>query len=373
MPASGGAQSVLLPKSFAQRGIAVPFTTRVLTYARLRRPSGGSMEILIPGLAGGAEVYVVPHKMLPDAINLTVHDRAMHEEIMSMRKLTPASIRTVSDTVALTGLGGPGLAKRVKARREAEKELSARVMFGLIRIAIQQLAPNHPGVKDLDAQSIMTPAGMKLSRDALGGYAQSIGERGDKIWARLEDWAGRISEFGSPDETMKGYLCSLLHDLESASLSLAKWMQQEPVETAEMAQRASTAADNTAKMARVHVAALNTMAGSMAEPLRSFEETAKRLNSHVDQIAMILDGWSRIINMWNEALEGDRILQREILDSFAQYIPVMPIEATGMDQVFWETLRKRQLAWQRTSQQNLGSDMDNDAREKLGQFRKEPA
>lgn len=373
MPADGGQHSFLLPQTFGQRGIAVPFTTRVLCYARLRRPPGGTMEILIPGLAGGAEVYVVPHKMLPEAITLTVHDRALHEGMSALHNVSPASLRSIAAQVGLTGLGGPGLAKRMRQEKEIENALPARVMFGLIRIAIQQLAPAHPGVKDLDAQALTTSSGMQLSRDALGGYAQTIGEKGDQIWSRLEDWAARISEFGAPDESIKGYTGTLLSDLEALAISLVEWMQPEPVETAEMAQRMSRAAEMTAKSARKHVSALALMSGNMADPLKQYAETAEKLTQNIDRIALILDGWRRIIQMWNDALEGDRILQREILDSIAQHIPIAPMEGIGPNQKFWQTLRKRQLAWQRESQQNLGAEMDSDAREKLAQFRKEPA
>lgn len=373
MHASSGKQEVILPKTFVQRGIAVPFSTRVLTFARLRRQVGGSMEILIPGLTGGADVYVVPHKMLPDAITMTVHDRAMHEEITRIRKLSPATVKAAAQKIALTGLGGPDPAAKVRKSLEAEKNLGPMVVFGLIRIAIQQLAPNHPGVKDLNAATIMSPEGMKLSRDALGGYAQTIGERGDKIWSRLEDWASRIADFGAPDESALGYLGTRLHQVEEMAQNLANWVKDEPVETAEIAQRISNAAETVSETARIHVASLNDMAGKMDAPLKDYDQTAESLTHHIDQIGMILDGWSRISDMWQTALLGDRILQREVLESFAPYVPVIPIEAVGQYQTFWETFRKRQIIWQRGSQHNLGDDIGSDAQEKLGQFRKEPA
>lgn len=367
-----GSKTPLLPATFLKRGTYLPFTTSVLSYARLRRPTGGSLEILMPGLAGGAETYVIPYKVLPEIINLTVHDRALHEELAHLREITPAKIRQTANRVAMTGLGGPALAKRAKQERLADEEQPAMILLGLLRMAITQLAPNHPGVKDLNEKTIASPDGMKLARDALGGYAQSIGERGDKIYARLESWADRIAPVGSPDGSVAGYLMTLLVTLEGLADELSKWLIQEPPETAEMAQRTVTAARGAAEKARFHLQALDALAGNMAEPLRDFDAVDKTLKNHVHRMALMLDGWQRVIDTWNAARAGDRFLQRDTLEVFAQQLPILPEEAVGEQIGMWETLRESQTRWGQTSQHRIDSDLDQDTKDKLSQFRKEP-
>ncbi|MDW3205682.1 MAG: hypothetical protein R8L07_09055 [Alphaproteobacteria bacterium] len=367
-----GSKTPLLPATFLKRGTYLPFTTSVLSYARLRRPTGGSLEILMPGLAGGAETYVIPYKVLPEIINLTVHDRALHEELAHLREITPAMIRQTANRVAMTGLGGPALAKRAKQERLADEEQPAMILLGLLRMAITQLAPNHPGVKDLNEKTIASPDGMKLARDALGGYAQSIGERGDKIYARLESWADRIAPVGSPDGSVAGYLMTLLVTLEGLADELSKWLIQEPPETAEMAQRTVTAARGAAEKARFHLQALDALAGNMAEPLRDFDAVDKTLKNHVHRMALMLDGWQRVIDTWNAARAGDRFLQRDTLEVFAQQLPILPEEAVGEQIGMWETLRESQTRWGQTSQHRIDSDLDQDTKDKLSQFRKEP-
>lgn len=367
-----GSKTPLLPATFLKRGTYLPFTTSVLSYARLRRPTGGSLEILMPGLAGGAETYVIPYKVLPEIINLTVHDRALHEELAHLREITPAKIRQTANRVAMTGLGGPALAKRAKQERLADEEQPAMILLGLLRMAITQLAPNHPGVKDLNEKTIASPDGMKLARDALGGYAQSIGERGDKIYARLESWADRIAPVGSPDGSVAGYLMTLLVTLEGLADELSKWLIQEPPETAEMAQRTVTAARCAAEKARFHLQALDALAGNMAEPLRDFDAVDKTLKNHVHRMALMLDGWQRVIDTWNAARVGDRFLQRDTLEIFAQQLPILPEEAVGEQIGMWETLRESQTRWGQSSQHRIDSDLDQDTKDKLSQFRKEP-
>jgi hypothetical protein len=374
MPASGGKpKTPLLPATFEKRGVYLPFTTSVLAYARLRRPSGSSLEILIPGLAGGTEIYVIPHKVLPEVINLTVHDRALNEELSHMRTLSPSKVRETANRVAQTGLGGPSLARRAKQERLAEANAPNQILLTLIKSAIAQLASTHPGAADLDEKTIGTPEGMKLARDALGGYAQSVGERADTMYKRLESWAKIIAPIGSPDGAVVGYLTTLLVDLETLCDDLAKWLIHEPPETAEMAQRTVTAGRAAAELARDHLSVLDEMARNMAVPLRDYEAMEKKIRFHADRMSLVVDGWQRVIDLWNEAKAGDRFFQRDKLEGFAQHLPIMPREAVGESLALWETLRQSQTRWSRTSQHRVDSDLDQETKQRLGQFRKEPA
>jgi len=364
--------SPLLPATFEQRGCYVPFTTPVLAYARMRRPQGQTLEILIPGLAGGSETYVIPHKVLPEIINLSVHDRALQEELTHIRDITPIKMRQTAARVALTGLGGPGLARRAKQDQKADTEQPQQILLALISAAVAQLAPKHPGASGLDVKTIATPDGMKLAREALGGYAQSIGERGDKIYARLEQWAQRIAPVGAPDGSTAGYLMTQLVAVEQLAQDLSRWLIQEPPETAEMAQRSVTAARAAAGRARDHLGQLDAMATAMAEPLRDYDESDKRITYHVLRMSLMLDGWLRVVDLWNEAKAGDRFLQRDTVEGFAQYLPILPQEAVGENAAMWSDLRQSQTRWSRNSQHRIDSNLDQDTKDKLSKFRKEP-
>ena len=69
------------PATFAERGATVPFTTPVLAAARLRSTQPERVEYLIPGLSGSKGTYVIPAKSVPEMFRLTVHDRALLEEM----------------------------------------------------------------------------------------------------------------------------------------------------------------------------------------------------------------------------------------------------------------------------------------------------
>lgn len=366
------AKNTLLPETFEQRGVYVPFTTPILAYARLRRPIGGSLEVLIPGLAGGSETYIIPYKVLPDVLNLLVHDRALHEELLNLRKISPGRVRQSANLVAMTGLGGPALAKRAKQDRQSEQELPTLILFSLIRNAISQLAPSHPGVANLDGRQIATPEGLNLAREALGGYGQTIGESGNKIYARLERWANVLAPLGMSDGSIKGPLLILLTTLEDLTVELSKWLIQEPPDTAEMAQRTVTAARAAAQRARDHLNAIAEMEKAMAEPLRSFDETENKITLHIERISLMLDGWQRVIDLWEMGRDGDRFFQRDTLEGFAQYLPILPLEAVGENVELWENLRESQNRWGRTSEHGIDAGMDQETKAKLSKFRKEP-
>tara|TARA_A100000171_G_scaffold23507_1_gene21862 strand:+ start:3661 stop:4803 length:1143 start_codon:yes stop_codon:yes gene_type:complete len=366
------AKNPLLPETFEQRGVYVPFTTPILAYARLRRPIGGSLEVLIPGLAGGSETYIIPYKVLPDVLNLLVHDRALHEELLNLRKISPGRVRQSANLVAMTGLGGPALAKRAKQDRQSEQELPTLILFSLIRNAISQLAPSHPGVANLDGRQIATPEGLNLAREALGGYGQTIGESGNKIYARLERWANVLAPLGMSDGSIKGPLLILLTTLEDLTVELSKWLIQEPPDTAEMAQRTVTAARAAAQRARDHLNAIAEMEKAMAEPLRSFDETENKITLHIERISLMLDGWQRVIDLWEMGRDGDRFFQRDTLEGFAQYLPILPLEAVGENVELWENLRESQNRWGRTSEHGIDAGMDQETKAKLSKFRKEP-
>lgn len=362
----------ILPQTFQQRGVYLPLTTPVLMYARLRRMHGSSMEVLIPGLGGGPETYVIPYKVLPQVINTSVHDRALHEEMVNLREVSPSAVRKVASKIAVTGLGGPFLARRAKEDIRAEKELPNEILLCMIQMGIKQLAPNHPGVDKLDSTTIATAEGMNLARDALGGYASSIGERGDKIYGRLEKWSTLITPIGSPDESVVGSGLRVLLAVESLAEQLSKWLLQEPPDTAEMAQRTVTAAREAVKQARETLAVMKGLANNMAEPLRDFDNTIAKLKAGADHILLVIDGWDRIVQLWDEGCRGDRFMQRDVLEMFSQFLPILPIEAAGDNQKLWEDLRETQSRWTRTAQQRIDGELDQGTREKLTQFRKEP-
>lgn len=365
-------RDAVLPASYVQRGVALPCTTPLLSYARLRATSGGNYDVLVPGLAGGGETYVIPINSLREVITLTVHDRALLEELRALRDLTPISIRSLAMRVGETGLAGPALVQRARFWRERETSDRPQIVVALIMEAIHQLAEGGLGADTLDKSKIATPEGLALAKKALSGYAASAQTTAETVFERLDTWAEIVLPVGAPDGSTMGYLQVLRTELETMADELTQWLVPEPPETAEMAQRTAVACREAAATAGRIVDRINAPARDMSEPLAAWSDTRKILKSDVLELAHVLDGWQRVRDFWYNIVDADRFAQRDTLERMAQHLPVLPAEATGVKPDVWQSLRESQERWSRTSEHGLRSELDQDTRDKLRHFRKEP-
>src|SRR3954464_13983367 len=93
------------PRSFAERGVAVPFTTTELLWARVRQ-NGSTRELLISGLAQTRGTYVYEWQTIRNRFALTLHDRLLHKAIQAGPIPTPDTIRFTALKVAGSGVGG---------------------------------------------------------------------------------------------------------------------------------------------------------------------------------------------------------------------------------------------------------------------------
>lgn len=361
-----------LPETFQQRGIAAPFTTRILSFARYRR-SHGAADILVPGLGAGTEVYVIPFKTLPGVFSMTVFDRALHEQLGRLHMVTPLSMRQAAMEVAQTGLAGPQPMRRARAWKERQGVLRNKVLFGLLKSAVAQLGGTGEDAQSMDERALMTPEGLAAARRALRGFAEQAGVNGGEIIKRLEIWSEMVVPVGAHEgEGLEGPLAERIAEVEGLADDLSKWLIPEPPDTAEMAQRTATAGRAMAKEARGVMERLHGMARDMGGPLHDWDKSKVQINRRVERIAYLTDGWRRILDMWEIAQRSDRNEQRDVLETFAQHIPILPLEAVGADEL-WMDLRESQARWIRNSRQRVDSDIDDDTRDKLNQFRQEAA
>ena len=91
------------PKTFAERGAAVPFTTAELMFCRMRQ-KGDSKELLVPGLAQTRGIFVYDWAGIRDRFQLQLHDRLLHFQLRMAPAPTPRMglARTIANTVIRT-------------------------------------------------------------------------------------------------------------------------------------------------------------------------------------------------------------------------------------------------------------------------------
>lgn len=93
--------------TFAERGVAVPFTTPGLVGARVRAGKAGP-ELVFPNPSGARGTYVVPWAGIPDISQPTLHDLQLLAVLGGLDRgsITPAKVRAASHQVALSGAAG---------------------------------------------------------------------------------------------------------------------------------------------------------------------------------------------------------------------------------------------------------------------------
>ncbi|MEQ9489631.1 MAG: hypothetical protein RIM72_11630 [Alphaproteobacteria bacterium] len=379
MPEQDARQSgTYLPATFAQRGVAVAFTTPVLSFARLRRARDDTLQYLVPGLAGGIETYVIPAASIADVVNLTVFDRHLMESIDGDNiNLSPLTMRNISLKKATSGLAGAKRAKRARFLLEQDRKNNMQMLLLLVQSAIEQLSDEKraEAAAGLTEESLRSGEAVACLQDHLGSFLGETGLTAEQAFARCQKWAACTSMVGSPDDRVTGPLKLLIRDLEQMSADLMSWLVPEPVGPAEMAQRVAVAATEAVSEARQILAFIDESHTDIGPPLKDWAATKPALREAVRRIAEILDGWRRIVDRWDRVADRERVDQREIVELFGLYMPVLPVEAVRHNTAFWEDIRATQKRWEHDAAMAARSllDVDEKVHEKLHKYQKEVA
>src|SRR5207253_8622990 len=98
-------------------GVAVPFTTPLLTGARARPAQRGRAELIVPNPSGGRGVYVLPWSGVRELCRPTVHDTRLNEMVAALPSVTPSAIRAAARQIAAQGqIGRASCRERVESR-----------------------------------------------------------------------------------------------------------------------------------------------------------------------------------------------------------------------------------------------------------------
>ncbi len=160
-----------LPSTFEDRGAAIPFTTPMFAYARVRKDYRNRLELMVTRFTAAAGVYVVPWPMVPDIAALTTHDVMLYEEVSAKRVLNPYDMRLAALGVAKTGLAGPKAAEAATAALIENEKFKALNQLMLILRAIEET-----GISTAESltREIATPEGQARVREAFFSIAHTI-------------------------------------------------------------------------------------------------------------------------------------------------------------------------------------------------------
>ncbi len=314
------------PTTFEERGAVVPFTTPVLAFSRVRRQEEHGLELLVPGLAGGRDTYIIPWRSLPSVFVMTVHDRVLREQIEELPASDPSEIRRATLQVESTGLAGSGNAQA--ARRAAGDDDSEKLLtnFFLVTEAVKQLSGGKLQIGPADLTHDSGRARIKI---VLSRVAALFKLSADDFYSRLERWAGAVAPIGIPGLNYTCRLRQLIADIADYADDLETWSDRDLSDATDSARVCVRIAEETASTARSIATGVDRYAGDMRGTLEEWSISVGRIEALMAKLTWILDGWRPIVTLWRETDRGNRELAQDAVGEMLRLMPIMPRREVG--------------------------------------------
>lgn len=318
------------PTTFIERGAFAPFTSPMLDAARVRRPRGTGVDLIIPNPSGGRGVYILPLAGFQDICRPTVHDIQLIKRIAVLDAIDPVSIRGAADAVARAGFAGrtASIAAEAAACQLAEAQLLTN--FQLLLRLVQQAEP----VGATTAPSASRPAELEQrAKRTIASIAPRLGQGSAAIAAALEELAMLFSLIGLDDRADTARLPQAIASLRRLRfevpgllLTLAPAAGEVDETAAELVNRVAAAADMTLRCASRTLATAREAADGMLDLLAAWHADSGSMSRQLARTGWLLDGWERPCRLWSAA--AGRLERRNALHEIVALLPTIPCEVS---------------------------------------------
>jgi len=305
-----------VPATFRERGVAVPFTTPLLTGARVRRAEQGGTELLMLNPAGAPGVYILPSTGLGTLCRPSVHDTRLNQRISTLPTITPASVRDAAREVAASGLAGREAMAAALAIAEAEQRDRGQIEAALLAALAGQL--NAPVPEPLDAAQMA------------GRLAPFVGLDPRSLLASLNVLVEGVLVVGLPGRLPSGAqparATRMMERLSSLCLDLNLWLCGSTADTnSDLADIIIAAAEQAKSAAVTTLAAAHALTADPVGLLRAAARTPEAIMDCISRPEWLLDGWEPVYGLW-QCAEGPA--ERHVtLVQMARVLPGLPREA----------------------------------------------
>ena len=312
-----------VPTTFLERGACVPFTTPVLTGARVRPADRFGMELVVPNPSGGRGDYILPWTGLRSICRPTVHDIQLTESIAALRHVTPATVRHAAREIAAKGLAGRAAVTAANTALAAEEESRIFTKFELLLQIVQQAEP--PGSARIPPEHEQ-PAALELrAKRVIASIAPQIRQDNDVIAASLSELATLFNPLGVGPRASRArlpYAIAMLKMLRRDVLKLPAEMDEHVSGQVRMV---VNTADVTLKCVDHTLAQSRALVDSLLELLVAWRVNPSGISQQLARTEWLMDGWERICRLWTLS---DKVAdRRDALDEIVAMLPIIPREA----------------------------------------------
>ena len=317
-----------VPRTFLDWGVAVPFTTPLLTSGRVRPGRRGRPELLMPNPSGGRGLYVFDLAATPEVTALTLHDRLLLERLLELPAVSPSEIRKVARELAIEGAAGRRAAREATAAAEAEAAMGLLTRFRLVTRLLQEA-----GLESIDWRGFRgDDRDLRLTiRSHLAKVAPRLGLPVDGVFERIEAIAEVAAAVGPPDDPASSRNETMLGRLRTLAQSLGQWARGETGATMADASAVLGVAERAIREARDAQDEARELLGQVVALLRGWHERAgERMRQTLTRPEWLLDGWDQVCGLWEAVARDERPLQRETLQQLRASLPMLdPTERDG--------------------------------------------
>ena len=310
-----------VPRTFLDWGVAVPFTTPLLSSGRVRPGRRGRPEMLMPNPSGGRGLYVFDLAAAPEVTTLTVHDRLLLDRLLELPAPSPSEIRRVAQEVAIEGAAGRRAAREASAAADADATMGLLTRFHLVTRLLQEA-----GLESIDWRGFRgDDRELRLTiRSHLAKVAPRLGIPVDGLFERIEAIADVATAVGSPPDPASGRNETMLARLRTFVQSLGQWSAGETGTTAADATAVRGVAERALRDAQAAQADACELLDQVVRLLRGWQERAgERMRDTLTRPEWLLDGWGQVCGLWESVARDERSLQRETLQQIRASLPML--------------------------------------------------
>ena len=313
------------PTTFLERGVAVPFTTPVLSGARARPGERTPLELIVPNPSGGRGVYILPWDGITALCSPSLHDRRLSTVVSGLRGVTPAAIRAAAREVAAQGFAGREAAQAAAAAGAADHQADLVTNFELLLELVRQVEPR--GENPIPPEKDQPTHIEQRARRAVARIAPRLGRTPEVIATCLEQLGALYSGVGVH---RMARLPALVANLGTLRNDMAGHAAANPPddpasgETLADATLIASVVDLTISCARGTLADVHALTSDIIALLRRWLAEPDDLSALLARPEWLLDGWDQIWALWQSA---DAHLGRgPTLVEIAGLVPVVPRE-----------------------------------------------
>ncbi len=310
------------PTTFLDRGASVPFTSPMLTGARVRPSDRIGLEMIVPNPSGGRGHYILPWTDIGALCRPTVHDVQLTERIAALHSVTPATIRRAGREVASQGLAGRAAGTAAGRALAEERESLVLTNFHLLLRLVQQEETPDEAAPPPEAER---PAELeRRARQTIAQIAPRLGQDAESIGASLEQLAALYDPIGLGPRPVPARLPQAIGSLKRLRQEAAVLPTVDDEQAPVLLDMLVRTADMTLALAERALADARALADRVTGLLGAWQASPPTLSRKLARADWLMDGWERILRLW--AFDTRPGARREALDEIASLLPIIPRE-----------------------------------------------